>query len=82
MRQVPSCAHTFCRTCLEEFSSSMAKVSCPTCSKPLTTGLLNGSGNRDSKNRTTIKGFRASSILNRIVLDEFQTSTKIDALVS
>nr|GMC53339.1 DNA repair protein RAD16-like [Ipomoea batatas] len=50
---VPSCAHTFCRTCLEEFSSSMAKVSCPTCSKPLTTGLLNGSGNRDSKNRTT-----------------------------
>nr|GMC88267.1 DNA repair protein RAD16-like [Ipomoea batatas] len=77
---VTSCAHTFCRTCLEEFSSSMAKVSCPTCSKPLTTGLLNGSGNRDSKNRTTIKGFRASSILNRIVLDEFQTSTKIDAL--
>nr|GMC51636.1 DNA repair protein RAD16-like [Ipomoea batatas] len=77
---VPSCAHTFCRTCLEEFSSGMAKVSCPTCSKSLTTGLLNGSGNRDSKNRTTIKGFRASSILNRIVLDEFQTSTKIDAL--
>ncbi|XP_018486501.1 ATP-dependent helicase rhp16 isoform X2 [Raphanus sativus] len=31
-------------------------------------------------NKTTIKGFRALSILNRIMLDDFQTSTKIEAL--
>jgi DNA repair protein RAD16 len=30
--------------------------------------------------KTTLKGFRASSILNRIKLDDFQTSTKIEAL--
>ncbi|KAG7987830.1 hypothetical protein I3843_03G153700 [Carya illinoinensis] len=30
--------------------------------------------------KTTIKGFRSSSILNRIQLDDFQTSTKMEAL--
>lgn len=78
--QVTSCAHTFCRSCLVDFTSSVAQVSCPSCSKPLTVDL-NSSGNRVSNTKTTIKGFRASSILNRILLDEFQTSTKIDALV-
>ena len=30
---------------------------------------------------TTFKDFKSSSILNRIALNEFQTSTKIEALV-
>ncbi|CAH9060320.1 unnamed protein product [Cuscuta europaea] len=79
---VTVCAHTFCRTCMVEFSSSIAQGSCPSCSKPLTVDLsctTSGYGG-DTNMKTTIKGFRASSILNRICLNEFQTSTKIDAL--
>ncbi|RAL39380.1 hypothetical protein DM860_002913 [Cuscuta australis] len=77
---VTSCTHTFCRSCLVEFSASTAQHLCPSCSKPLTVDLSSTSSKGDTNTKTTIKGFRASSILNRICLDEFQTSTKIDAL--
>ncbi|CAH8306032.1 unnamed protein product [Eruca vesicaria subsp. sativa] len=67
---VTSCEHEFCKACL------IGKVSCPICSKLLTT-------NADTEQQAASKtaGFRASSILNRIKkLDDFQTSTKIEAL--
>lgn len=48
----------------------------------LTTMDRTAKGNMEQQsNKTTIKGFRASSTLIRIKLDDFQTSTKIEALV-
>lgn len=79
--QVTSCTHIFCKSCLIDFSASVGQVSCPSCSEPLTVDFTaNDKG--DQKSKATIKGFRSSSILNRIHLDNFQTSTKIEALVS
>ncbi|KAI4334124.1 hypothetical protein L6164_018855 [Bauhinia variegata] len=75
---VTSCEHIFCKQCLIDFSSSLGRVSCPSCSKLLTVDLT--SKNDPGANKTTIKGFRSSSILNRIHLENFQTSTKIEAL--
>ncbi|XP_058764683.1 ATP-dependent helicase rhp16-like [Vicia villosa] len=75
---VTSCEHTFCKACLIDFSASLGQVSCPSCSKLLTVDLTS---NKDAVvPKTTIKGFRPSSILNRIQIENFQTSTKIEAL--
>ncbi|CAJ2654829.1 unnamed protein product [Trifolium pratense] len=75
---VTSCQHTFCKGCLIDFSASLGRVSCPSCSTLLTVDLT--SNNDAVVNKTTIKGFRSSSILNRIQIENFQTSTKIEAL--
>ncbi|XP_056857617.1 DNA repair protein RAD16-like, partial [Raphanus sativus] len=77
---VTSCEHVFCKACLIDFSASLGQVSCPTCSTLLTMDWTAKAGIEQKANKTTIKGFRASSILNRIKLDDFQTSTKIEAL--
>ncbi|ESQ36413.1 hypothetical protein EUTSA_v10006803mg [Eutrema salsugineum] len=77
---VTSCAHVFCKACLIDFSTSLGKVTCPTCSELLTVDLTTKAGTEHQASKTTLKGFRASSILNRIKLDDFQTSTKIEAL--
>lgn len=77
---VTSCGHAFCKPCLIDFSASMGQNSCPTCSKPLTVDFTANKDWKEHSSKTTIKGFRSSSILNRIHLDDFQTSTKIDAL--
>jgi len=77
---VTSCEHIFCKSCLIDFSTSMGQVSCPSCSKPLTVDFTSNVGHGELNTKTTIKGFKSSSILNRIRLDDFQTSTKIDAL--
>ncbi|XP_073226604.1 ATP-dependent helicase rhp16 [Cicer arietinum] len=75
---VTSCEHTFCKGCLIDFSASLGRVSCPSCSQLLTVDLT---FNKDVVvTKTTIKGFRSSSILNRIQIENFQTSTKIEAL--
>ncbi|KAG5596034.1 hypothetical protein H5410_037266, partial [Solanum commersonii] len=52
-----------------EQSCVMGPISCPSCSKSFTVDFT-----------ANIKGFRSSSILNKIRLDNFQTSTKIEAL--
>ncbi|TYI36131.1 hypothetical protein E1A91_A03G112700v1 [Gossypium mustelinum] len=76
---VTACAHVFCKACLIDFSASLGNVSCPSCSRLLTVDLTtNADGGQSSK--TTLKGFKSSSILNRIQLNDFQTSTKIEAL--
>ncbi|XP_058220285.1 DNA repair protein RAD16 isoform X3 [Rhododendron vialii] len=77
---VTSCAHVFCKSCLIDFSASRGRVSCPSCSKPLTVDFSTNVGHGEPNAKTTIKGFKSSSILNRIRLDNFKTSTKIDAL--
>ncbi|XP_054811876.1 ATP-dependent helicase rhp16-like isoform X2 [Prosopis cineraria] len=77
---VTSCEHIFCKACLIDFSASLGQVSCPSCSKLLTVDLTSNIDVGDQSRKTTIKGFRSSSILNRIRLENFQTSTKIEAL--
>ncbi|KAK4255337.1 hypothetical protein QN277_008349 [Acacia crassicarpa] len=77
---VTSCEHVFCKACLIDFSSSLGRVSCPSCSKSLTVDLSSNKDVGDQSRKTTIKGFRSSSIINRIQLENFQTSTKIEAL--
>jgi hypothetical protein len=79
--QVSACEHVFCKTCLIDFCASLGQASCPSCSKLLTVDLTRNVDDGDQASKTTIKGFRSSSILNRIQLDDFQTSTKIEALV-
>ncbi|WMV38366.1 hypothetical protein MTR67_031751 [Solanum verrucosum] len=73
---VTSCTHVFCKSCLISFSAVMGQISCPSCSKSF---IVDFTAN-DQKTKANIKGFRSSSILNKIRLDNFQTSTKIEAL--
>lgn len=80
--QVTTCAHAFCKACLLDSSALKFRTKCPTCLIPLTVDFITHESARDCTGKTTIKGFKSSSILNRIQLDEFQTSTKIEALVS
>lgn len=75
-----SCGHTFCRGCIEEYTSTSGQSSCPSCSTPLTIDLTGRRNANKQENTNKIKGYRRSSILSKINLDEFQTSTKIDAL--
>ncbi|KAL3652640.1 hypothetical protein CASFOL_002321 [Castilleja foliolosa] len=77
---VTACGHAFCKPCLIDFGASMGQNSCPSCSKPLTVDFTCTKNGKGQTANSTIKGFRASSILNRIQLRDFQTSTKIDAL--
>ncbi|XP_023757117.1 DNA repair protein RAD16 [Lactuca sativa] len=78
---VTSCEHVFCKSCLIDFCGSFGQPSCPSCSKPLTVDFTAKSDQEDHKKaKTTLKGFKSTSIINRIRLDDFQTSTKIDAL--
>ncbi|XP_071736737.1 DNA repair protein RAD16 [Rutidosis leptorrhynchoides] len=77
---VTSCEHLFCKACLIEFSASYGQPACPSCSKPLTVDFSGNKDQEDLKPKSSIKGFKSSSIINRINLENFQTSTKIDAL--
>ncbi|CAN1843606.1 ATP-dependent helicase rhp16 [Linum perenne] len=78
---VSSCEHVFCKSCLLDYSTALGEVSCPTCAKPLTVDFTSKTeSGSQSRKTTTVKGFRAASILNRVKLNDFQTSTKIEAL--
>ena len=76
--QVMPCKHVFCKECLyANVPSSSEPVSCPSCSDLLPVNFLSES----PTSKTRIEGFSSSSILNKIQLDNFETSTKIEALV-
>ncbi|PIA28802.1 hypothetical protein AQUCO_06600014v1 [Aquilegia coerulea] len=77
---VTSCEHAFCKACLTDYAAALGEALCPSCSKPLTADFTAEMNPGDQSTRTTIKGYRCSSIMNRIDLTEFQTSSKIDAL--
>ncbi|XP_018490935.1 ATP-dependent helicase rhp16-like [Raphanus sativus] len=78
---VTSCGHEFCKACLIDFSASLGSFSCPTCLElPTMDWTTDADTEQQAESKTTPKGFRASSILNLIKLDDFQTSTKIEAL--
>ncbi|PUZ72213.1 hypothetical protein GQ55_2G375500 [Panicum hallii var. hallii] len=76
---VTSCDHAFCKTCLMDYSATLGNVSCPSCSVPLTVDLTT----KGSVEKVTpsVKGRKRSGILSRLAsLEDFKTSTKIDAL--
>ncbi|XP_078445715.1 DNA repair protein RAD16-like [Wolffia australiana] len=78
---VTSCHHYFCRTCLSDYMPAASIVTCPSCSKPLTVDLKSPcSSQRRIDKDNNLKGFKHSSILNRLDIRKFKTSTKIDAL--
>ncbi|EEB08458.1 DNA repair protein RAD16 [Schizosaccharomyces japonicus yFS275] len=74
------CNHTFCRFCVSELinSSATEDVQCPSCFLPLSIDLsapaLEEVGGEEASKQKT-------SILNRIDMDNWRSSTKIEALV-
>ncbi|KAH0652051.1 hypothetical protein KY284_031963 [Solanum tuberosum] len=77
---VTSCSHVFCKACLIDFVVSMGRMACPSCTEPLTFDFTANNDNGDSNSEPTVKGFSSSSILNKIHRNEFETSTKLEAL--
>ncbi|KAL3848983.1 hypothetical protein ACJIZ3_010865 [Penstemon smallii] len=77
---VTSCGHVFCKPCLIDYGVTLGQNTCPLCAKPLTVDFSASKDGNKEISKTTLKGFRPSSILNRIQISDFQTSTKIDAL--
>lgn len=79
-----TCGHCFCRSCIEELlDNSNRNVACPECEKPLT-ALLNGES--DVKDTNTLSVWnpfakRRKSIIDRMDLSIFQSSTKLEALM-
>ena len=86
-----ACGHTFCRVCVTEYlDNAVGACTCPTCERPLTIDLDapaaaaaaaspakpgKGGGGADAPARA-----RKSSILSRMDLGRFQSSTKLEAL--
>ncbi|KAH0657173.1 hypothetical protein KY285_032055 [Solanum tuberosum] len=77
---VTCCRHMFCRACMIYLAEDVWETPCPSCTKPLTFDFSGNKDKGDSSSKPTVKGFRSSSILNKIQLDKFKTSTKIEAL--
>ena len=84
------CGHSFCRLCAVEFLEGAAAPDvlcvCPTCEAPLTINLSSAGGATTKTTTTTTKNSSSTfsrgtnSILSRIDLSNFQSSTKIEAL--
>jgi DNA repair protein RAD16 len=88
---VAACSHVFCSLCVEEYIQSAGEglaADCPQCSRPLTIDLSNqhqasqsgissnpGISVWDSSKR------RRQSIIHRVDLANFQSSTKLEALL-
>lgn len=84
-----ACGHTFCRVCVTEYlDNAVGACTCPTCERPLTIDLdapaapaagaspaKGQKGGADAPARA-----RKASILSRIDLSRFQSSTKLEAL--
>ena len=56
-------------------------MACPSCSELVNADFISSPDVGNQIGKTTVKGIKSSSILNRIQLENFQTSTKIEALV-
>ncbi|XP_049414588.1 ATP-dependent helicase rhp16-like [Solanum stenotomum] len=74
---VTSCSHVFCKACLIDFAESTERMACPSCTEPLT---FEFTVNNDSNSEPTGKRFSSSSISKKNQLNEFKTSTKLEAL--
>eukprot|EP01114_Cavostelium_apophysatum_P014442 TRINITY_DN3755_c0_g2_i1.p1 TRINITY_DN3755_c0_g2~~TRINITY_DN3755_c0_g2_i1.p1 ORF type:complete len:774 (-),score=262.66 TRINITY_DN3755_c0_g2_i1:93-2366(-) len=69
------CSHTFCRTCAENYVNAGLSNDCPVCKKPLTINLSGGDDVKVNKKKKEV------SILQRIDLTNWRSSTKIEALL-
>lgn len=80
--QITGCHHNFCRSCIQGYIDAAQGLTsqCPKCQKPLTVDF-NGKSEVNGKESATQKIYKRKSILNRIDLRQFQTSTKIEAVV-
>ncbi|WMV38995.1 hypothetical protein MTR67_032380 [Solanum verrucosum] len=78
--EVTCCRLVFCRAYMNYLGEGVMEAPCPSCTKPLTFDFTGNKDKGDSSSKPTVKGFRSSSILNKIQLDKFKTSTKIEAL--
>ncbi|WMV38541.1 hypothetical protein MTR67_031926 [Solanum verrucosum] len=77
---VTSCSHVFCKACLIDFAESTERMACPSCTEPLTFEFTVNNDKGDSNSEPTGKGFSSSSISKKNQLNEFKTSTKLEAL--
>ncbi|KDO26826.1 hypothetical protein SPRG_20587 [Saprolegnia parasitica CBS 223.65] len=89
-----ACTHTFCKSCVEEYMASLlmnAKALCPTCEEPLTVDLappevpleeLIDVASPRSVDVSLKKSRGKASLLSKLPqLSDFQSSTKIEALM-
>ncbi|CAM8877181.1 unnamed protein product [Rhodiola kirilowii] len=70
--KVNPCDHVFCNTCWTMWTSDGSTI-CPKCYDM-------SASSSNQKEINSVRRYRESSILDRIQLEDFQTSTKIDAL--
>jgi len=89
-----ACCHSFCKVCITEYidAAPVSGATCPACSVPLTINVDSKMGHAAPGNTRPISAVpmvrrrwngqcpAASSILSRIDLRNFQSSTKIEAL--
>lgn len=86
-----SCNHAFCQGCITDYINTLqanynnggrgnTNLKCPVCQEPLTLSFQSSSsGNSNSVWDASKK--RKKSIIDRINLDLFQSSTKMEALM-
>jgi DNA repair protein RAD16 len=84
-----ACGHSFCRVCVTEYLDNLVGgCKCPSCDTPLTIDLsappLARKRPKAPKNGASAEALslriRKASILNRVDLSLFQSSTKLEAL--
>ena len=78
---VAACGHAFCRVCVTDYLdyAVSAATPCPVCDKPLTVNLEAGADDAAAP-KPAPKRPKKTSILSRIDLRRFQSSTKLEAL--
>ncbi|KAG0320628.1 DNA repair protein rad16 [Dissophora globulifera] len=82
---VSKCHHLFCREDAEQYitSSSVDAPECPVCHIPLSIDLQQPTYMNEAEEEAEVKhrNFARTSIVNRINMDTWRSSTKIEALV-
>ncbi|KAL3679938.1 hypothetical protein R1sor_022894 [Riccia sorocarpa] len=77
------CQHSFCKVCMQEYMEAgkgLESLQCPSCQTALMVDLTRSGTEAVKEVAVKVPGRKRSSILNRIKLENFQSSTKIDAV--
>lgn len=84
---VSSCGHRFCKECIQDYINTLmasvttGQVLCPECNQPLSLVIENQNCRDNERQLSLHPQPRRKSILNRINLSNFQSSTKMEALM-